>query len=144
MSKFRKTLKKRVNPAKSNKMIIAVGIGSAILLVGLFLLVQTSSTPSNKAEAMDKALKYLKDSEGILLVKTYPEQNMAIIVYDSQEPEKDKKPIDFLLIARYAGIRLSNEMGNIDMKLVLAKDKESSPVHEFILNSGNVIKEIAK
>jgi len=126
MSKFRKTLKKKVNPTKSNRLIIAVGVGSMIIFVTLFLLVLNPGSPANKAEAMDNALKYLKKDEGILSIKSYPEQNRAVIVYDSSKKDKDKNPRDYVPIARFAGIRLSYEMGDLKITLILQKIEKNS------------------
>jgi hypothetical protein len=139
MSKFRKTLKKKVNPAKSNKMIVAVGVGVLIIFLTLFLLTTGPSSPKNKAEAMDKALKYVKKAEGILDIKTYPEKNRAVIIYDSWV-----KKTDFVAVARFAGIRMSDNMGNEEVTLVLSKDKEENEVHYFLLKGGNLLNEWEK
>jgi hypothetical protein len=136
MGKFRKKLKKNINPAKTNKLIIAVGVGVLIVFSLLFFLTIGPHTPGNKAEAMKNALEYLEKSEGILAVKTFPEQDRAVVIYDSAEKKRD-----FVKIARFAAIKMSNNMGNEKVTLELAEDKEKQVVHTFVLQAGRLLRE---
>ncbi|MGE5340537.1 MAG: hypothetical protein ACM3SY_03560 [Candidatus Omnitrophota bacterium] len=139
MTKLRTTLKKKAKPPRNDRLLMLIGGGTMIVFIVLFLLILAPKAPSNKAEAMDKSLKYVKNQDGILAVKTYPEQNRAVIIYDSYKKNKD-----FVQIARFAGIRMSDNLGNIEVTLVLAKDKENQPVYEFVLKSGELIRESEK
>ena len=138
MGKMKKKLKKKVNPGRSNKMIIAVAIGVVIVFVVLFWLMIGSSpdTPVNKEEVMNSVLKYLEKGEGILQLKKFPDRNKFIIVYDSYIEKKD-----FLKIARYAGMKLSNKMGDEEVTVILSKDKESQEVYICVLKNGRILQE---
>jgi hypothetical protein len=139
MGKFRKTLKKKINPAKSNRIIILVGAGLLVLFLALFIISINPGTPSNKGEVMDQSLAYLKKSlDGILAIKTYPDQNKAVIIYDSLRRERES---DFVYSARLAGIRLSNALGNIDVTLILSRDKEETQVRTYMLKGGKLLQE---
>jgi hypothetical protein len=137
MGKLRKKLKKQVNPQKTNRLIITVGIGVIIVFSALFFLLMGPSTPSNKAEAMKDALEYLDKSEGILAVKTFPEENRVVIIYDSFK----KKKRDFVKIARYAGLKVSNKVGTEEITMVLAEDMEDQAIYQFVLKGGKLVEE---
>jgi len=136
MGKFRKKLKKNINPAKTNKLIVAVGAGVLIVFSALFFLTIGPQTPGNKAAAMKSALKYLEKSEGILAVKTFPDQDRALIIYDTFQKKRD-----FVKIARFAALKLSNKMGDQETTLELAKDKENQVVHRFFVQGGQLLRE---
>lgn len=139
MGKFRKKLKKQVNPEKSNKMIIAIGIGTMTLFIVFFILLMNPSTPANKLETINKTLEYLKKDDGILSIKPYPEKNRAIVIFDSFKQNRD-----YVGIVRYAAIRLSNELGPTEFTVVLSKDKEDQEAYVYVLKSGDLIREIKK
>ena len=107
MGKIKKTLKKKVNPEKSNKMIYAVTIGLVIIFGGLLLLLVDFDDPKDARESIDSALKYLKKTSGIISVTYLPEEKKVIIVYNSTADNKNKYE-DYQTMARYAAIRLSN------------------------------------
>jgi hypothetical protein len=136
MGKFRKKLKKNINPAKTNKLIVAVGVGVLIVFSVLFFLTIGPQTPGNKAAAMKNALEYLEKSDGILAVKTFPDQNRALIICDTSQKKRD-----FVKIARFAALKLSNKMGDQEATLELAEDKEKQVVHRFFVQGGRLLRE---
>lgn len=136
MAKRKKKFKKKINPEKSNKMIIAVGVGVVIVFSVIFFLMMGPQTPGNKAKTMENTLKYLKKTTGIMAIKTFPEQNRALIVYDSAET----KP-DFVTIARYAALKLSYKIGNEEIIVELSKDREEQAVYTAVAKNGEVIRE---
>jgi hypothetical protein len=142
MGKKKKKSWKKINPEKSNKMIIAVAIGFFLLLVlGLLLVILNSEsggvTPENKGKVMEDTLKYVKRNQGVSQVKCYPEANKVVIVYESYKAGKE----DFPKIARYAGLKLSNKMSHETLTVILAKDKEEHAIRSFLIRGGRVIKE---
>lgn len=132
MGKLKKKLKKKVNPEKSNKMIIAVAVGLLVVFGGIFLLTMGPSKPENKGEAMKEALSYLDNSDGILEVKTIPETNMVVVVYEGyKETLKNYKKI-----AWYAGIRISNLLPDETVTVKLCKDKEEQIIATYTFEDG--------
>lgn len=137
MGKMKKKLKKKVNPERSNKLIIAVAVGVVIVFAGLFLVITGGGgAPANKKEVMDSALEYLEKSEGLLELQKLPGQNKVVFVYDSNTEKKD-----FRKIALYAGIKLSNKIGDEIVTVELLKDKEKEKVCTFVLRDGRLISE---
>lgn len=138
MAKKKKNLKKKINPEKSNKMIIAVGVGVIIVFTILFLVILSpGEAPKDKAAVMEDTLEYVKNGDGIIALKTYPEENRAVVIYDSFQEKK----FDFVKIARYAAIKLSHKMGDLQVTLVLAKDKEDQPTYTIVLKQGRIVRE---
>ena len=144
MGKKKKKLKHKVNPEKSNKMIIAVVIGLVIVLAAflLFTILGSSGgkapeTTEEKDAFMKKELKYLETTEGIAELKYYPEENKVIIVYESYKGDLH----DYPKIARYAGLKLSNGMEDESVTILVAKDKEEQTVHSVTLKSGRITNE---
>ena len=67
----------------------------------------------------------------------YPDLDKVVIIYEGyKEPEHD-----FAKIARFAGIRLSNELAGEVVTVVLAKDKEEQPVAAYRVKNGAIIRE---
>jgi len=137
MGKIKKKFKKKINPQRSNKMIIAVAVGIVIVFAVLFLLTPGGNdTPVNKKEVMDSVLEYLEKGEGILALKKFPDQNKVLIVYDSYTERKD-----FIKIARYAGIKLSHKLGDEEITVILSKDKEGQDVYSCVSKGGRILRE---
>jgi hypothetical protein len=140
MGKMKKKFKKKVNPERSNKMIIAIAGGLVVVFAVLFILTTgRNSTPVDKNEVMNSTLKYLEKSEGLLALRKFPEQNKVVIVYDSYTKNKD-----FRKIALYAGIKLSHKIGDEILMVELLKDKEEEKVCTFVLRDGRLIGEEVK
>jgi hypothetical protein len=137
----KKFKKKKVNPEKSNKMIIAVAIG-VVIVIAAFLIIMIMGTndknpPENKAELMERSLKYLHATNGIAGLKFYPDQNKVIIIYESYKENKN----DFFKIAQFASLKLSHKMGSEELTVVLARDKEEQPVRLYTVKSGRILTE---
>ena len=141
MAKKKKKSWKKINPEKSNKMIIAVAAGLFILLVVFLLLMilntESNVTPENKGKVMESTLDYVKRNEGVSQVKCYPEENKVVIVYESYKAQKQ----DFPKIARWAGLKLSNKMSHETLTVILAKDKEEQAIRSFVIKGGRVLEE---
>ncbi len=119
-------------------MIIAIGVGVMIIFTVLLLVIlNPGEAPKNKTAVMDDTLEYLKKGEGILSLKTFPEENRVLVIYDSYQEKK----FNFVKIARYAAIKLSHQMGDLQVSLVLAKDSKDNPTYSFVLKRGRVISE---
>ncbi len=139
MAKRKKKFTKKINPEKSNKMIYAVA-GGLVLLLAVFLFFTLSGEKiTNKKEAMDSSLEYLEKLTGLQELKKLPEENKVIIVYDGHDAETEK--IDFLTIARYAGVKLSHKMGDLPVTVVLCKDSKENVECTYEYKGGRLLKQ---
>jgi hypothetical protein len=138
MGKLKKKIRKKVNPERSNKMIIAVVAGLILILVVAFVAVVDFGPPADKSEMMTDTMAYLEKGDGIIEVKLLPEQNKVIIVYDGNNTDK----IDFKKVAGYAGLRLSNKIKDVEFTVALVnnKDKEAKEEYSVISKGGRNIR----
>jgi hypothetical protein len=136
MGKVKKKFKKKVNPEKSNKMIYAVAAGLAILIIVFLAFTISKDTVTDKPELMNNTLKYLKTTPGVLELKTLPEENKVMIVYDRYAEDRD-----FQKIAWYAGIKLSHKLGDQELTVLLCEDKVENSVYSIVLKDGRVVNE---
>jgi hypothetical protein len=137
----KKKFKKKINPEKSNKMIIAVAVGVVIVMAVFFIIMimgsGDSTAPVDKGELMKRMLKYLETTNGIAGVKYYPEQNKVVIIYESYKESRQNYP----KIAQFAGLKLSHKMGDEELTVVLAKDKEEQAVRSYTIKNGRILTE---
>lgn len=136
MGKAKKKFKKKINPEKSNKMIYAVVAGLAILIIVFMVFTISKETVTDKPKVMDNTLKYLETTPGVLELKPLPEENKVIIVYDRYTEDRD-----FQKIARYAGIKLSHKLGDLELTVLLCEDKEENSVYSIVVKDGRVVNE---
>jgi hypothetical protein len=136
MGKLRTKLKKKVNPLKTNKMIYAVAGGLALLAIAFLLVTISKDKVTDKPQLMEKTLKYLKTSDGIMELKILPVETKVIIVYDSRTERKD-----FAKITRYAGLKLSNKLGDEELTIVLCSDKAENVVYTVVFKDGDILSE---
>ncbi|MCP4157084.1 MAG: hypothetical protein GY757_55740 [bacterium] len=135
-NKKKKKIMKQVRRNKSNKMIYAVA-GGLLILISIFLAVTISQdTKIDKKELMTDTLDYLNTTEGILATKLLHEETKAIIIYDPLTKDQD-----FKLIARYAGMKLSNKIGEEELTVILCEKSEDNPVYSYKLKNGEVLEE---
>lgn len=139
MGKLRTKLKKKVNPLKTNKMIYAVAGGLILLAVAFLLVTISKDKVTDKPQLMEKSLKYLRTSEGIMELKILPVENKVIIIYD---PKTEKK--DFAKVTRYAGIKLSNKLGKQELTMLLSANHEDNVVYTVVLKNGDILSEKTK
>ena len=141
MGKKKKKLKRKINPEKSNKMIIAVAVGVVIVMAVFFLIMilgsGNSTAPVDKAGLMKRQLKYLETTNGIAGVKYYPEQNKVVIIYEGYKENLH----DYPKVVQFAGLKLSHKMGNEELTMVLAKDKEEQAIRLYTIKSGRILTE---
>lgn len=125
---------KKVNPGKSNKLIWAVTIGLVAVFAAFFIGIgRQAKTPPDKKSMMLGSLAYLKRVPGIIEIAPDPEANRITLVYDGNFEG------DFQKIARFAALRLSSEM--IDIELTLARNRPERPVYRIRLKKGEVASE---
>ena len=144
MGKLRKKYKKKVNPERSNKMIIAVAVGLVIVVVVLYFLFARGGASVNKQdkkEVMTYALKYLQKGAGVSQLKFIPEENKVVIVYD-----ETIQHLDFKTIARLAARRLSNDIKNEEVAVALVVRGDKAQKESFIVfaKDGGVLRMIEK
>ncbi len=131
MGKLKKKFKKKVNPERSNKMIIAVAVGLVIVFLILYIAFAGSGgvvDKKDKKAVMEHALKYLKKGQGVSQLNFIPEQNKVIIVYDESDEH-----LDFRTIARLAATRLSNDIIKEEVAIALIKRSDKAQKESFIV-----------
>ena len=96
----------------------------------------TGKTPENKKELISDTLSYLKRSGGIIDIISFPEKNRVNIVCNSFI-----KQIDFYTVVKYAGIKLSNIIKNVEIETIMSKDEKENHVHVFFTKNGRLISE---
>ncbi len=136
MGKLRVKLKKKVNPLKTNKMIYAVAGGLALLAVAFLLVTISKDKVTDKPQLMEKTLKYLRTTDGVMELKVLPVENKVIIIYDRRTENKD-----FAKIVRYAGLKLSNKLGDEELTILLCADKAENIVYTVVFKNGEIVSE---
>ncbi len=113
---------KRINPGKSNRLIWAVAAGLAMVFAAVFILTGLQrKQPTDRKALMLDTLAYLKRVPGIIAILPDPEAGRVTLVYDGNFEG------DFPKIARYAALRLSDKMD--DVELTLARNRTEHPVY---------------
>ncbi|MGD2088136.1 MAG: hypothetical protein PVH61_18300 [Candidatus Aminicenantes bacterium] len=137
----KKKFKKKINPEKSNKMIIAVAVGVVIVMVAFFIIMilgsGDSTVPEDKGQLMKRMLKYLETTDGIAGLKYYPEQNKVVIIYESYKESLH----DYPKVVQFAGLKLSHKMGDEALTMVLAKDTEEQAIRSYTIKNGRILTE---
>jgi len=137
----KKKFKKKINPEKSNKMIIAVAVGVVIVMAAFFIIMilgsGNSAPPEDKGALMKRMLKYLETTNGIAGLQYYPEQNKVVIIYEGYKESRQNYP----KVAQFAGLKLSNKLGDEELIVVLAKDKEEQAIRSYTIKNGRILTE---
>jgi hypothetical protein len=126
---------RKINPGKSNKLILAVAGGLAVILVVFFTLVIISGSRGGDHQAMAKTLAYLKNTEGLVTVKTQDAEKRAIIVFNSDS----KNAGNFEKIAYYAALRLSRHWP--DCEVQLARNRVEQVIYGVRFRAGRLVAE---
>jgi hypothetical protein len=122
---------KRINPGKSNRLIWAVAAGLAVVFAAVFILTGLQrKQPTDQKTLMLDTLAYLKKVPGIIAILPGPEAGRVTLVYDGNFEG------DFPRIARYAALRLSYKMD--DVELTLARNRAEHPVYRIRLKGRTV------
>lgn len=125
---------KRINPGKSNRMIWAVAAGLAVVFAAFFILTGLQrKRPTDQKMLMLDTLAYLKKVSGIIAVLPDPEAGRVTLVYDGNFEG------DFQKIARFAALRLSYKMDEVE--LTLARNRAGHPVYRIRLKGRAVANE---
>lgn len=115
-------------------MIYAVAGGLLLLIVIFLLFTVGRDKVVDKNQLMTKTLNYVKRSG--LELKILPDENKVFLIYDKNAEEKD-----FQTIAKYAGLKLSNEMGNEECTVCLCRGSEEEIVYTVVLKNGQLLTE---
>jgi len=126
---------RKINPQKSNKLILAVAGGLAVVLLVFFTLVIVSGSRGGDRQSMAKTLAYLKNTEGLVTVKALDAEKRAIIVFNSDS----KNAGNFEKIAYYAALRLSRHMP--DCEVQLARNSVERIVYGVRFRAGRLVAE---
>ncbi|MCK4766660.1 MAG: hypothetical protein KAW12_30995 [Candidatus Aminicenantes bacterium] len=143
-TKFKKDLKKTLRKSNkgSNKLIYAVGGGLAIVLI-IFVIVVTGgdTKPVDKEQAMLDSIDYVAKVTGIVEVKALPEEDKIIIVYNTNAVEDIRNKPDYKQIARFAGIRVWNELHPEDVNVLLTEVDKKEKDYFVVIKDGSVVSE---
>ena len=123
---------KKINRARTNKMIYAVAAGLAVVLIVFFTLVITSGGKGGSSPSMARSLSYLKNTEGLAAIKALDAEKRAIIVFNSDS----KNAGNFEKIAHYAALRLARDWP--DCEVLLAKNLVTEIVYEVRVKDGAI------
>jgi hypothetical protein len=126
---------RKINPAKSNKLIFAVAGGLAIVLLIFFTLVIISGGRGGDRESMAKTLAYLKNTEGLVEIRALDAEKRAIIVFNSDS----KNARNFEKIAYYAALRLARHWP--DCEVQLARNRAERIVYGVRFRAGALVAE---
>ncbi|MCU0237574.1 MAG: hypothetical protein MUC72_10890 [Acidobacteria bacterium] len=125
---------RRVNPGRSNKLIFAVAGGLLVVLLVFFTLVIIGGRGS-RGGSMARALDYLKNTEGLIAVKTMDDARQALIVFNSDS----KNAGNFEKVAHYAAVRLARDWP--DCEVLLARNRAEQVVYRVRVRGGAVVSE---
>lgn len=120
---------RKINPGRSNKMILAVAGGLALLLLVLLALVILGDGRGG-GRSLARTLSYLKNTEGLLEVRALEGEKRAVIVYNSDS----KNAANFEKVAHYAAVRLARQWP--DCEVLLAKNSAAQVVYEVRIKNG--------
>lgn len=140
MKKKNKRLNRKINPEKSNKMILAVSGGLLILFAALFITSIGSDSISDKSELYKNTLSYIKNIEGITDVESIPETNSVKIFYDPDP--NSRSMIDYKKMAIFAGVKLSNKLKGEKITFQLIRKQNKNTELIFAVQDGKVISRI--
>jgi len=130
-----KTKIRKINPEKSNKMIYAVAAGLAVIILVFLLSIVFTSSSGDKKQALQKTLAYLKNTEGLVEIKTIETENRVVIVFNSDS----KNAKNFEKIAHFAALRLSYKLP--DCQVQLAKNLVTQIVYSIQVKNGAIASE---
>jgi len=141
-TEFNKSIRK-THKHKSNKLIYAVAGGLAIVLL-IFILVSTGGNdiPPDKEKLILETTEYLKKNTSITDIVAVPEENKAIVNYDSSLVDDSQKNLsDFRLMARYAAIMLSNKLEDQEVQILLKEDNNKEKPYLAVAKNGNILRD---
>lgn len=123
---------KRINPERSNKMIYAVAAGLGVILIIFFTLAIIGGSGGGNKKSLASTLAYLKNTEGLVEIKTMDAEKRALIVFNSDS----KNAANFEKIAYYAALRLSRQWP--DCEVLLAKNVARQVVYSIRVRNGAI------
>ncbi|MEN8154116.1 MAG: hypothetical protein ABFR75_08835 [Acidobacteriota bacterium] len=140
MGKLKKTLRKKVNPEKSNKMIYAVVAGLLLIFAAIFFLSTGKKAPENKKGIMEDTLSYLKKTAGISEMIMEPEKNIIKLFYI--QDSRETKQTDYKRITLFAGMKLSNKLKNEKFIFRLIDGLKRDPHLVIVFQNGKVVEKL--
>jgi hypothetical protein len=133
--KYKASVLHRINPDKSNRMIIAVVAGfGVLLLIWLLAMLLSDKKGAPQAEA-EKVLSYLEKTEGIITRLIDMNANRVDLSYDYT------KKGDFVLITRYAALKLSNTISDRPIDFTLTAETLKREVYRCRVEDGEMLSE---
>jgi len=116
-------------------MIYAVAAGLAVIILVFLLSIVFTSSSGDKKQALQKTLAYLKNTEGLVEIKTIETENRVVIVFNSDS----KNAKNFEKIAHFAALRLSYKLP--DCQVQLAKNLVTQIVYSIQVKNGAIASE---
>jgi hypothetical protein len=126
---------RKINPERSNKMVLAVAAGLAVVLIVFFTLIITGGGRSPDKESLASTLAYLKNTDGLVEIKIVEAEKKAVIVFSSAS----KNAGNFEKVAHYAALRLSRQWP--DCEVQLAMNRIDRIVYSVRVHAGSIAEE---
>ncbi len=131
--KYKTSVLNRINPDKSNRMVIAVSVGFGIIFLIWAIYMLSSGKKGPPQAVAEDVLAYLEKTEGITMTQINMEENRVDIRYDYS------KTGDFVRICRYAALKLSNSLPDQPITVSLTPEKpQASPVYRCRVKAGTL------
>ncbi len=122
---------RRLQKRRSNRLAYLVAGGVALLLLAFFTLVISGGGPA-RGGSMAGALRYLKNTEGLLEIKALDGEKRVVIVYRGDS----KNAGNFETVAHYAALRLAP--GWPECTVQLARNGMDDIVYEVRVRGGAI------
>lgn len=133
--KYKASVLKRINPDKSNRMIIAVVAGVGIIILAWLLAMLLSDEKGPPQAVAEKTLEYLERTDGIVTSQIDMAAKRVDLRYDYT------KSGDFVLITRYAALKLSNVLVEDPIDFTLTADILKQEVYRCRVHDGSIVSE---
>jgi hypothetical protein len=119
---------------------VAVGLG-IILLVWIILTISGDRKPRDKEKIILNSISYLKRVASIRDIKVFPRENKVVLIFDREATAGDKADVDFRKMARYAGMRISNELKKEEIKVLLSEVRKKEKDYLVTVKDGGIVSE---
>jgi len=130
---MKKRLRKEINPEKSNKMIYAVALGLALVVVALFVIF-VDLRPASQETILARYSEQIRRFDGLLEVQILPDEGEIELVYDQLINDDFPRRIQVLLKS------LSRELGDDEFRVTIYRNNRDHPVLRYRLKEGRVLR----
>jgi hypothetical protein len=123
---------KRLKGRRSNRLVFVVAGGVALVLLAFFVLVIVGSGGGGSPQ---RALRYLKRTEGLSAVDWRAAAKQVVLVYNSAS----KNAGNFEQVAHFAALRLARAWP--ECEVLLGRDRAANVVYRVRVRAGEIVSE---